>query len=64
MVLRSLVSSTYRVRSVLASAPRARQVETIVAGVDAPIYVADPEVLTRVRRAPRRGGPGGASAVP
>jgi tRNA G18 (ribose-2'-O)-methylase SpoU len=48
MVLRSLVSSTYRVRSVLASAPRARQVETIVAGVDTPLYVADPEVLTRV----------------
>jgi tRNA G18 (ribose-2'-O)-methylase SpoU len=47
MVLRSLVTSTYRVRAVLASVPRAHQVEGIVAGVDAPLYVADPEVLAR-----------------
>jgi tRNA G18 (ribose-2'-O)-methylase SpoU len=48
VVLEALVSSPYRLRSALVSAGRADAAAALLAGVDAPLFVAPPEVLAEV----------------
>lgn len=47
-VLEALLSSPYRLRSVLVSTARAEAAGAVLAGVDAPVYVAAPDVLAEV----------------
>ena len=47
-VIRRLLASTYRTRSVLVTPPKLRALQDALAGVDAPVYVASPEVLAAV----------------
>ena len=47
-VIRRLLASPYRTRSVLVTPPKLRALQDALASIDAPVYVASPEVLAAV----------------